>query len=388
MYDRRKRSYRIATAIFCVGLVGNVCSDEGSAAEAQPELRHTDYQEAFFGDDHASEGVLAPLDDGRIMLGFRLDPGIQGNHVGTNAYIASMTYDPVKDEWGTVQTVYNSRKFDDRNIHGGVTNDGRIVIFFRHYDGRRTQGRYFLNSDDNGRTWSEPKVSEAWSDPATCPLKGIWSTGQMFYNPDVEKYMMMGCRRYLTWSRDGTRWEEYIQITENDDYKLSEIAGAWCGDDRLIALIRDDRRQHGHPLVQLESRDNGETWSEPVPTNMPPDRHWGCAPQLIYDKSRDLLVALTSDRYSRPNKENSLFVYTARPNEVMGKPENWTLRYELTRPWAQADFYKDRPLNQNLYGYPTIAPINQDEYLVVFTERAVMHGAEQADLYYFRLIFE
>jgi len=49
-------------------------------------------------------------------------------------------------------------------------------------------------------------------------------------------------------------------------------------------------------------------------------------------------------------------------------------------------FGEDRPLNQNLYGYPAIAPINGNEYLIVFTERAVMNGTEQADLYYFRLI--
>ena len=50
--------------------------------------------------------------------------------------------------------------------------------------------------------------------------------------------------------------------------------------------------------------------------------------------------------------------------------QNWTLRYELPRPWALPDFDKDRPRNQNLYGYPTIAPINEDEYLMVFTECA------------------
>ncbi len=109
---------------------------------------------------------------------------------------------------------------------------------------------------------------------------------------------------------------------------------------------------------------------------------------MIYDEQRDLLIAVTSDRYSRDNSENSLFIYSARPHEVFYFPGNWTLEYELPRPWSSETFRMDRPLNQNFYGYPTIAPINDKEYLVVFTERARVEGTEQADLYYLRLIFE
>ncbi len=383
MLSRPIRFRTSTIAIVCLGLVVIGGIGRSPAAEDQPTLRHTEYKEAFFGDDHASEGFLAPLGDGTIMLIFRLEPGIRGNHVGTGGYVARMTYDPAKDRWGEVETVYNSGRFDDRNIHGGVTNEGRIVVFFRRYDPPRTEGRYFIYSDDNGQTWSDLQTSEA--------LTGIAGTGQMFYNPDVEKYSILQYRRHrndILFSKDGSSWDESTLIAEDPDVHLTEIAGAWCGDGRIVALIRDDRRRHGHPLLQVTSRDHGATWREPARTNIPPDGHWGCAPQLIYDEKRGVLIALNSDRYSRPNAENSLFIYTARPDAVMDNPENWTLHYELPRPWAMPDFDKDRPLNQNLYGYPTIAPINEDEYLVVFTERARMHGTEQADLYYFRLIWE
>jgi hypothetical protein len=183
-------------------------------------------------------------------------------------------------------------------------------------------------------------------------------------------------------------WEEYNLITDNEDYKLSEIAGAWCGGNRIIALIRDDIREHGHPLVQVESHDNGQTWSDPVQTNIPPKKHWGAAPQLIYDRQHDLLIAINSDRYSRANELNSLFIYTARPDDVIGNPGGWKLRHELRRPLAVLGYEGDRPLNQNLYGYPAIAQIDENEYLVVFTERSVMDGTEQADLYYFRLLIQ
>jgi hypothetical protein len=352
------------------------------------DLRTTPFKPLLTGKDHTSEGFLAPLEDGRMLLLFRVDPGIEGNHVGMDGYIAQISYNPETDQWGEVKTVYNSHKYDDRNVHGGVTKDGRIVLFFRKYDGENTVARYFIYSDDEGQTWSKPQKSDAWSDPRETNFRGVWSTGQMFYFPEKDQYAMLGCRRYITYSDEGTDWEEYNLITDNQDYKLSEVAGAYCGDGRIIALIRDDQREYGHPLVQVESHDNGQTWTDPVPTNIPPDRHWGCAPQLIYDQKRNLLITLTSDRYSRPNEQNSLFIYTARPENVTGQPKNWNLRHELLRPWAREDYQGKRPLNKNLYGYPTIAPINENEYLVVFTERAQMHGTEQADLYYFRLIFD
>ncbi len=356
----------------------------------------TDYQTVLYNDDHNSEGFLVPLENGNILLLFRIDPGLEGNHVGTNGYIAQITYDPDKDEWGDPVTVYNSHRFDDRNIHGGITREGRIVIFFRHLgqngQGRFTEGRYFLYSDDDGQTWSGPHESESWSDPdLPDPRFGVWGTGQMFYNGDIDRYCMLGYGRHITFitcCRDGSSWDEIYLVSEDPEVALTEISGAWAGNNRVIALIRDDARRAGHPLLQVESHDNGITWTDPVPTNIPVEPHWGAAPQLIYDQARDLLIALTSDRYSRDDSENSLFIYSARPDEVLGKPGNWTFEYELSRPWASKTYDGDRPLNQNLYGYPTIAPLNDKEYLVVFTERARVEGTEQADLYYFRLIFD
>lgn len=344
------------------------------------------FKSVLSDDNHTSEGFLAPLKDGNILLIFRLDPGIKGDHTGTDGYIAKIKYDPVNDKWSEVETVYNSNRYDDRNIHGGVTKDGRIVVFFRRYDTRETEGRYFIFSDDKGKTWTDPQISKAWSDPALSNFSGVWSTGQMFFNPDISKYIMPGCQRYITYSRDGSSWEEYSLITDNRDFKLTEIAAAWCGNNRIIALIRDDVRKYGHPLVQTESYDNGLTWTVPIQTNIPPKMHWGAAPQLIYDEKRDLLIALNSDRYSRANEQNSLFIYTAHPDNILGNSKAWKLEHELRRPFSFLNYDGDRPLNQNLYGYCTIAPINENEYLVVFTERSIMHGTEQADLYYFKII--
>jgi hypothetical protein len=346
----------------------------GKSLTPEYTLDVTPFKPVLFNDDHNSEGFLAPLKNGKIVLIFRIDPGMKGDHVGTDGYIAKIYYDPATDKWGEAETVYNSHQYDDRNIHGGVTKEGRVVAFFNRFDGTNTEGAYYIYSDDNGMTWSGLQ-------PTSC----AWNTCQMFYNPEIDKYITMGCQRYLISGRDGINWEDPQLITDNQDYALSEVAGAWCGKSRMVALIRDDVPEWGHPLVQVISFDNGQTWSDPAPANIPPMKHWGAAPQLIYDKERDLLIALNSDRYSRPLEQNSLFIYTASPDDIFLNPTGWTLQHELKRPWAFPSLAGDRPLNQELYGYPTIAPINEKEYLVVFTERAYMDGSEQADLYYFRV---
>lgn len=392
--------------IFFIILVSNLvilsCADNTEiATEKDYSVYVSPQKPLLFIDDHVSEGFLVPLDDGRMLLVFRFDPGIEGHHIGLDGYIASIYYDPGKDEWGEVNTVYNSHRYDDRNIHGGITEEGRIVIFFRRYDGHNTEGRYFIYSDDNGQTWSDLQVFEPLSDPEALEMRGNMSTGRMFYNPDMEKYNMLGFlyswdqnriytsrRRYIAYSDDGSSWDEYNFVVDDSDYRLNEIAGAWCGNNRIIVLQRDDNRQYGHPLVQVESYDNGLTWTKPTPTNIPPENHWGAGPQMIYDQKRDLIIAMTSDRYSRPDEQNSLYIYTARPDAVFGNPKGWTLQHELLRPLSSLDAAGNRPLNLNLYGYPTIAPINECEYLVVFTERSRMHGSEQADLYYFRMIIK
>lgn len=363
-------------------------SVNGRAPKGTPHLRvSSPVREAHFGDDHMSEGVLLPREDGKLMLAFRRNPGIEGHHVGTGGHIASSIYDPNADTWSKIETLYSSNgHFDDRNIHGGATRDGRFVLFMRHMRGNlETENRFFLYSTDNGETWSDLQTSKTWSDPEDSGIPGIWSTGQMFYNPDIDKYMMLGCRRYATFSEDGTKWEEVSRLAEGDEHGMNEIAGAWCGNNRVVALARDQTCKKRHPLRQLVSTDNGTTWSEPKPTNMPPGDHWGCAPQLHYDAKRDLLIAMASNRYTVPKDEQYLYVYTARPADIIDDPQGWMLQFKLLRPWARDGAAEDRPLNSDFYGYPTLAPINDDEYLFVFTERANIQGTEQADLYYFRM---
>lgn len=337
-------------------------------------------EESLVSDDHVSEGVIVKLDNGDILHIFRFDPGFQGDHVGDNAYIVKRRYS--NGVWGELETVYNSHQYDDRNIHGGITKNGRIVIFFRYYDASINKGldNFFIYSDDEGETWSD--LNPIYE---TAGRSMVYGTGQMFYNPEIQKYCVVGYAKWyveMRFSDDGSNWDEWVQVaTGGGQYTLTECAGAYCNNGRMVVLIRDEERDIGHGLLQVTSDDNGETWSGISKTNIPPNDFWGCAPQLLYDDYFDILIAMNSDRrsyHSGSAAEESLYIYSASPEDVFASAEKWKLETSFSRPKTNS--------RHNFYGYPTYTKITQNKYFIVFTERDRDAKGEDTDFYQFELV--
>lgn len=335
--------------------------------------------ETLVTDDHTSEGFIVNLSNGDILHIFRFDIGIEGDHTGNNGYIAKRRYS--NGVWGATETVYDSGQYDDRNIHGGVTNDGRIVVFFRRFDDDTgiTEGHYFIYSDNDGATWSNLNLMN------TNGRTMVYGTGQMFYNPEIQKYCIAGYDKWyceMRFSSDGSNWDEHTQVATADGlYTLSEVAGAYCGNGRMIVLIRDDKRALGFPLVQVTSTDNGKTWNTITSSNIPSNNFWGCAPQLLYDAHFDILIAMTNDRRSYhggSKAEESLYIFHANPDDIFTDSRNWTLGASFVRPKTDS--------SHDFYGYPTYAKVDDNKYFIVYTDRDKDGGGESAHLYQFELL--
>jgi Neuraminidase (sialidase) len=82
--------------------------------------------------DHNSESFLVTLDS-TVYHFFRQDPGQTGNHTGNGGRIMMRTSNDNGDTWTNPVVIYDSQ-YDDRNVHGGITEDGRIIVTFRKYD--------------------------------------------------------------------------------------------------------------------------------------------------------------------------------------------------------------------------------------------------------------
>ncbi len=83
---------------------------------------------SLINEDHTSEGFLISLEDGIIVHFFRLDPGENGSHIGNKGRIVKRVSLDDGNTWSSHSIVYED-DFDDRNVHGGITDDNLIVFF-------------------------------------------------------------------------------------------------------------------------------------------------------------------------------------------------------------------------------------------------------------------
>lgn len=342
-------------------------------------LRITEIKESHITDDHTAEGFLATNKNGSIIHVFRLDPS--GDHIGNNGYIAKRISEDNGKTWSQPQKVYDSNEYDDRNVHGGITKSGRIVCFFREFDAENNShiGKYTIHSDDGGSSWSEKRKIKG--SPAT-----VYGTGQMFYNDDLQKYCMTGYTTgYLEirFSDDGINWDEYVVIDDRrGEKKLSEIAGAYVGDNRIICIARNNERSTDNQLMQYVSVDGGENWDFYGNTNIPKD-HWGTAPQLFYDKQKSLMIAMTVDRRSQTGSNSNderLYIYSNDANESILSSKTWVLQTSFIRP---------NPNPHRFYGYPSYTKMSNGNYLITFSDNYKReNGKENASLYQFELFFD
>ena len=86
---------------------------------------------------------------------------------------------------------------------------------------------------------------------------------------------------------NGVTWTE--TVVENglsSSEKPTEISGVYLGDNKILAI---GRRDYGPTsMVQLQSTDNGATWTKAI-TNIDEDQIAGNTPALIYDSDSDEL---------------------------------------------------------------------------------------------------
>jgi len=342
-------------------------------------------QPSLVGPDHTAEGFLVTLDNGNILHFFRLDPGLTGHHVGSNGRIVSRLSRDNGNRWEDPVTIFDSQ-YDDRNVHGGMTSDGRIVLTFRRYDpdepveDDRTIDINMIYSEDGGSTWSDRQ--EIVTD-ITNMIGG--GTHRMIHVP-TRGYLLIFYAPYyleLRFSVDGTQWDDYGMIwdyRESQEFYFDEACFAYIGNGRLIGLIRDETKAPGSTFYQLTSSDFGVCWTQPARTNIA-DGLFCPSPQLFMDNEHDRLWVITSDRRGYhdgyQNEDSEIWVYVSDPEVVFDDPLGHSLSITFPRP-------DPNPLR--FYGYPAYTELGGGDFLVVFTEDYQKeNGLEDADFHQFTI---
>jgi len=224
-------------------------------------------------------GLLVKLNDGTIIHVYR----VGSDHISQDGKIVMRT-SAFGKAWSDPITIYDS-EYDDRNIGGGVTQEGTIIVGFGRFNATSstwTNILTILRSTDGGNTWSSQEL--------TAPGNGSCH-GPLIVIEELGKIGLVNCNGTditIWWSEDdGVTWTPQT-VYSATGFNITEPSCVYLGDGKLIMLFTDVTNTR---VLQMISTDYGETWSEPQVTNFPaPSTGWQAAIWLF--KQYDKLMAL------------------------------------------------------------------------------------------------
>ena len=302
---------------------------------------------------HSSEGFAVRLNDTTVLNLFRRGEG----HIGPPGKIMQRYYDIETGEWTEPEEVYNS-SYDDRNVHGGITDEGRVVAFFRrrNADGENVDTNV-IYSDDGGETWSDRiNISDIFEAGSFRPIGTLQKMGDRYIMPSYDH----NSAEILS-SKDGIEWKSEVVIyDEHHNPSINEFDLAYLGDGHLVAIFRTDGKH-----LQKTSTDYGETWSEFETTNIIDGLEYGEGermrkPELLYREDVERLYVITSEN-TDPPKDQRVWICSQDVSEGLPRADGYVI-----------EDYKYRPLRdvstRYFYGYPTYAQTGENEYLIIFSD--------------------
>jgi PKD repeat protein/formylmethanofuran dehydrogenase subunit C len=194
------------------------------------------------------------------------------SHVGVGDYAVMNLYRSTDEgvTWSYERTLVNETNRDVRNYASGVTQTGRIFIFYIIYDvdtGTWPNAQYYNYSDDNGLSWSAQQTLTMPTLDALIPTSGgqVWGKihpidgggiGFAFYTGNATHTQ----GRFVRSFDDGMTWDQHIiwpsSILPN---ALTETDSLYIGNGRLVACSRTDGTLGTRMFT---STDNGLTWAD------------------------------------------------------------------------------------------------------------------------------
>lgn len=151
-------------------------------------------------------------------------------------------------------------------------------------------GRYFHLSRDNGSTWESWEATGIEHDMMDRIVElgdGVWlTTGHTHRGTAPQPAIRQAPAEQMVYrSEDGGKtWQPLSVIARERNLVLCEASMCLLPDGRLLALLRENSFVY-EPMYCCISDDEGETWSDPIPTPL-----IGHRPTLGHAPDGDLLV--------------------------------------------------------------------------------------------------
>ena len=306
-------SYRFILADFASCFSASLSDQSGFVAE------QFIYLEAPFPSCHASTIVETP--DGLIASWFggtherHPDVGIWLSHYKDNKWSA-----PVEVANGVES---ESKRYPTWNPVLFQPRSGPLMLFYKVGPNPREWWGMVMTSQDNGKTWSEPR---RLPDGILGPIKNkpIQLANGDILSPTSSEHD--GWRVHFERSNDnGKTWQATKAVNDGKHIRAIQPSILVHGDRKLQALGRT--RKSG--VFQIWSEDNGMTWGEMTLTSLP------------NPSSGTDAVTLADGRH--------LLVYNHNPNYKGRSPLNVAISADGTN-WSAALVLENEPENQ--YSYP------------------------------------
>ncbi len=181
--------------------------------------------------------------------------------------------------WGNPRVVAQTdrRKHEERWLTPRITHlrDGRVMMLCDHDDYAhahedQSSGIWQWESNDEGRTWSEPRLTGI---PGIEPDRVIeLADGTLL----IAAHMMLAATRklgqYVVRSTDGGKtWKDLVMVASDPVHHYCEGALVVLKDNKLACIIRDNLHA-GYPSYVSFSHDRGFNWSRAQPMPFAGDR--------------------------------------------------------------------------------------------------------------------
>jgi hypothetical protein len=222
------------------------------------------------------------------------------------------------------------------------------------------------NSDDDGRTWSEPRDLDYQLPDLIAPGRIIRLADGTLGMPfevwhEWDKGFRQGPSTRMVLSRDnGRTWPEAGIIARDDNRQTvyGDPRPTLLPDGRIVVLlwVYDIRTEQDRPVHRSESSDHGRTWSVPVSTNL--------AGQIANPVSLDggRMIAVYQKRFGEG--ETGIRAVLSRDGGRTWLSSTDTLlwsaeqRLDTTNPFSGYDAYA--------FGYSTALKLSNTSILVAF----------------------
>ncbi len=205
--------------------------------------------------------TMARLPNGTIVHLHRV-----GNQHGkdSGAYIVKRFSNDDGQTWTMPELVVDTPGKDDRNLGGGVTDQGTLIFPYSH---PTHQADSWLRSTDNGLTF----ISRDFDSPVLGNFQPslivIPEQGRIALVTDSE--VSGGNKLILLFSSDdGLTFPPDDRVDIPVGFRPVEAVGQYLGGGKFIIVFAGPRTRVGN-YYQVTSSDFGATWSSPQHTNIP-----------------------------------------------------------------------------------------------------------------------